>query len=417
MIKEFQTVTDYEGSVPSSQQTDVALVMSTNEVHVNGVNVVVPVPEVGDVVYLDEGNKIVFVNGGSVQKERIPGVWTHVGYVYRVLGNKIGIIDKVMYNEPFQQVRAYKLHGTGGISSISFNNSAAPTMDKRLYPTATSDVTQYATNVNVAIAADTDLTGWHAYADETDNSVILMCTTGNVWDIYRISGSGSSSYEKMYEYSPDFRGNEPAVFWENGILSDVRLNCNLDRCVDYYSNNGQEWGYQEDISVPKFQIVVKESVFDENEHLAPAREYFGTYRNYIAATIIRKEQSTKSFTYPFVDYSKQFAEIVADVDGGGQLYVFPAIARCNQVAYDNDLLAAGKWHLPDFRDLLYIADDDTINALGAASEKVGTSTFDKNIDRWSLKRSGLYKGADGMVSTNSKFMTVAVAQAVTEIEI
>ena len=417
MIKEFQTVADYEGSVPSSQQTDVALVTSTNEVHVNGVNVVVPVPEVGDVVYLDEGNKIVFVNGGSVQKERIPGVWTHVGYVYRVLGNKIGIIDKVMYNEPFQQVRAYKLHGTGGISSISFNNSAAPTMDKRLYPTATSDVTQYATNVNVAIAADTDLTGWHAYADETDNSVILMCTTGNVWDIYRISGSGSSSYEKMYEYSPDFRGNEPAVFWENGILSDVRLNCNLDRCVDYYSNNGQEWGYQEDISVPKFQIVVKESVFDENEHLAPAREYFGTYRNYIAATIIRKEQSTKSFTYPFVDYSKQFAEIVADVDGGGQLYVFPAIARCNQVAYDNDLLAAGKWHLPDFRDLLYIADDDTINALGAASEKVGTSTFDKNIDRWSLKRSGLYKGADGMVSTNSKFMTVAVAQAVTDIEI
>ncbi len=63
MIKNFQTVIDYEGSAPSSQQTDVALVMSTNEVHVNGVNVVVPVPEVGDVVYLDEGNKIVFVNG------------------------------------------------------------------------------------------------------------------------------------------------------------------------------------------------------------------------------------------------------------------------------------------------------------------------------------------------------------------
>lgn len=416
MIKEFQTVADYEGSVPSSQQTDVALVTSTNEVHVNGVNVVVPVPEVGDVVYLDEGNKIVFVNGGSVQKEGIPGVWTHVGYVYRVLGNKIGIIDKVMYNEPFQQVRAYKLHGTGGISSILFYNSAAHT-DKRLYPTATSDVTQYATNVNVAIAADTDLTGWHAYADETDNSVILMCTTGNVWDISRISGSGSSSYEKMYDYSPDFRGYESAVLWKNGTLSDIRLNCNLDRCVDYYSDNGMEWNYQEDISVPKFLIVVKESVFDENEHLAPARKYFGTYRNYIAATIIRKEQPTKSFTYPFVDYSKQFAEIVADVDGGGQLYVFPAIARCNQVAYNNDLLAAGKWHLPDFRDLLYIADDDTINALGAAAEKVGTSAFDKNIDRWSLKYGGLYKGANGMVTINSNFMTVAVAQAVTDIEI
>lgn len=416
MIKEFQTVADYEGSVPSSQQTDVALVTSTNEVHVNGVNVVVPVPEVGDVVYLDERNKIVFVNGGSVQKERIPGVWTHVGYVYRVLGNKIGIIDKVMYNEPFQQVRAYKLYGTGGIYSILFGNSAAPAETKLLYPTATSDVTQYATNVNVAIAADTDLTGWHAYADETDNSVVLMCATGNVWEFQRISDPGSS-YEKMYDYFPDFKIHEMLVVWENGVLSDLELNCNLDRCVDYYSNNGQEWNYQEDISVPMFQIVVKESVFYENEHLAPARKYFGTYRNYIAATIIRKEQSTKSFTYPFVDYSRQFAEIVADVDGGGQLYVFPAIARCNQVAYDNDLLAAGKWHLPDFRDLLYIADDDTINALGAASEKVGTSTFDKNIDRWSLKRGGLYKGADGMVSINRSLITVAVAQAVTDIEI
>lgn len=408
MIKEFQTVADYEGSVPSSQQTDVALVMSTNEVHVNGVNVVVPVPEVGDVVYLDEGNKIVFVNGGSVQKERIPGVWTHVGYVYRVIGNKIGIIDKTVYNEQFQQVEKILL--TGQPERLYYVIFAKGSESKTISVARSSSYSELVTQINNALFADADLAGWTASLG--GGGIILQCS---VRSEYTFASAPAMGDVKVYNYNPPI--GDTRVFCRS-TSKMVTYNSNFDRCLAYYSEHGSNWTYDYDISVPAFHIIVNESTFDENSHLAPAREYFGTYRNYIAAAIMMKEQPTDLFNYPFVDYSKQFADMTVELAVGGEVYVFPAIAKCNIVSYNNPLLAAGKWHLPGFGDMVYITDKETIDVLAAVSAKVGTSAFDNSIDRWTLAKSiyignsGIIKGGGGASPLNT-----AVAQAVTEIEI
>lgn len=408
MIKQFQTVADYEGSVPSSQQTDVALVMSTNEVHVNGVNVVVPVPEVGDVVYLDEGNKIVFVNGGSIQKERIPGVWTHVGYVYRVLGNKIGIIDKTVYNEQFQQVEKILL--TGQPETLYYLIFAKGSESKTITVARSSSYSELVTQINNALFADADLAGWTASLG--GGGIILQCSVRS--ECTFISAPTMRDI-KVYDYNPPI--GDTRVFWRS-TSKTATYNSNFDRCLAYYSEHGSNWTYDYDISVPAFHTIVNESTFDENSHLAPAREYFGTYRNYIAAAIMMKEQPTDLFNYPFVDYSKQFADMTVELAVGGEVYVFPAIAKCNIVSYNNPLLAAGKWHLPGFGDMVYITDKETIDVLAAVSAKVGTSAFDNSIDRWTLAKliyignSGIIKGVGGASPLNT-----AVAQAVTEIEI
>lgn len=408
MIKEFQTVSDYEGSVPSSQQTDVALVMSTNEVHVNGVNVVVPVPEVGDVVYLDEGNKIVFVNGGSVQKERIPGVWTHVGYVYRVIGNKIGIIDKTVYNEQFQQVEKILLIGQP--ETLYYVIFAKGSESKTITVARSSSYSELVTQINNALFADADLAGWTASLG--GGGIILQCSVRS--ECTFISALAMRDI-KVYDYNPSI--GDGRVFWRSTSKTAI-YNSNFDRCLAYYSEHGSNWTYDYDISVPAFSTIVNESTFDENSHLAPAREYFGTYRNYIAAAIMMKEQPTDLFSYPFVDYSKQFADMTVELAVGGEVYVFPAIAKCNIVSYNNPLLAAGKWHLPGFGDMVYITDKETIDVLAAVSAKVGTSAFDNSIDRWTLAKSayignsGIIKGIGGASPLNT-----AVAQAVTEIEI
>ena len=408
MIKEFQTVADYEGSVPSSQQTDVALVMSTNEVHVNGVNVVVPVPEVGDVVYLDEGNKIVFVNGGSVQKERIPGVWTHVGYVYRVIGNKIGIIDKTVYNEQFQQVEKILL--TGQPETLYYVIFAKGSESKTITVARSSSYSELVTQINNALFADADLAGWTASLG--GGGIILQCS---VRSECTFMSAPAMRDVKVYNYNPPI--GDTRVFWRS-TSKTATYNSNFDRCLAYYSEHGSNWTYDYDISVPAFHTIVNESTFDENSHLAPAREYFGTYRNYIAAAIMMKEQPTDLFNDPFVDYSKQFADMTVELAVGGEVYVFPAIAKCNIVSYNNPLLAAGKWHLPGFGDMVYITDKETIDVLAAVSAKVGTSAFDNSIDRWTLAKliyignSGIIKGVGGASPLNT-----AVAQAVTEIEI
>lgn len=409
MIKEFQTVADYEGSVPSSQQTDVALVTSTNEVHVNGVNVVVPIPEVGDVVYLDERNKIVFVNGGSVQKERIPGVWTHVGYVYRVLGNKIGIIDKTVYNEQFQQVEKILLTGQPQtLHNLIFAKGGEP---KTITIARSSSYSELVTQINNALSADADLAGWTASVG--GGGIILQCAVRSECTFIK---APTMTDTKVYDYNPSI-GNIK-VCWRNTSIWAI-YNSNLDRCLAYYSEHGSNWTYDEDISVPAFYTIVNESTFNENSHLAPAREYFGTYRNYIAAAIMMKEQPTDLFNYPFVDYSKQFADMTVELAGGGEVYVFPAIAKCNRVSYNNPLLAAGKWHLPGFGDMVYITDKETIDVLAAVSAKVGTSAFDNSIDRWTLAKS-IYIGNRGIINggdVEASVLNTAVAQAVTDIEI
>ena len=409
MIKDFQTVADYEGSAPSSQQTDVALVTSTNEVHVNGVNVVVPVPEVGDVVFLDEGNKIIFVNGGSVQKERIPGVWTHVGYVYRVLGNKIGIIDKTVYNEQFQQVEKILL--TGKPETLYYVIFAKGSESKTITVARSSSYSELVTQINNALFADADLAGWTASLGG-GGGIILQCSVRSECTFV---SAPSMRDVKVYDYKPSI--GDSRVFLRS-TSKTLTYNSNFDRCLAYYSEHGSNWTYDYDISVPAFHTIVNESTFDENSHLAPAREYFGTYRNYIAAAIMMKEQPTDLFNYPFVDYSKQFADMTVELAGGGEVYVFPAIAKCNIVSYNNPLLAAGKWHLPGFGDMVYITDKETIDVLAAVSAKVGTSAFDNSIDRWTLAKSiyignsGIIKGVGGASPLNT-----AVAQAVTEIEI
>ena len=408
MIKEFQTVADYEGSVPSSQQTDVALVTSTNEVHVNGVNVVVPVPEVGDVVYLDEGNKIVFVNGGSVQKERIPGVWTHVGYVYRVLGNKIGIIDKTVYNEQFQKVEKILL--TGQPETLHYVIFAKGSESKTITVARSSSYSELVTQINNALSADADLAGWTASLG--GGGIILQCS---VRSECKFVSAPSMRDIKVYDYNPSI--GDTSVFWRS-TSKTATYNSNFDRCLAYYSEHGSNWTYDTDISVPAFHTIVNESTFDENSHLAPAREYFGTYRNYIAAAIMMKEQPTDFFNYPFVDYSKQFADMTVELAGGGEVYVFPAIAKCNIVSYNNPLLAAGKWHLPGFGDMVYITDKETIDVLAAVSAKAGTSAFDNSIDRWTLAKS-IYIGNRGIImrGAGASPLNTAVAQAVTDIEI
>lgn len=409
MIKEFQTVADYEGSVPSSQQTDVALVTSTNEVHVNGVNVVVPIPEVGDVVYLDERNKIVFVNGGSVQKERIPGVWTHVGYVYRVLGNKIGIIDKTVYNEQFQQVEKILLTGQPqALHNLIFAKGGEP---KTITIARSSSYSELVTQINNALSADADLAGWTASVG--GGGIILQCAVRSECTFIM---AHSMTDTKVYDYNPSI--GDIWVFWRSTSKNAI-YNSNVDRCLAYYSEHGSNWTYDEDISVPAFYTIVNESTFNENSHLAPAREYFGTYRNYIAAAIMMKEQPTDLFNYPFVDYSKQFADMTVELAGGDEVYVFPAIAKCNRVSYNNPLLAAGKWHLPGFGDMVYITDKETIDVLAAVSAKVGTSAFDNSIDRWTLAKS-IYIGNRGIINggdVEASVLNTAVVQAVTDIEI
>ena len=92
-IKSYNSKADYDAAVKPTTESQVSMIETTREIIVDGVNVVTTQPTVGDVVFLDDQNKVIYVKGGAwIQKANIPAAWTHVGYVYFRKGKQVGII-------------------------------------------------------------------------------------------------------------------------------------------------------------------------------------------------------------------------------------------------------------------------------------------------------------------------------------
>lgn len=95
MIKSYSNKTAYNQAVKPTTESQVSMIETTREIIVDGVNVVTTQPTVGDVVFLDDQNKVIYVKGGAwIQKANIPAAWTHVGYVYFRKGKQVGVIHK-----------------------------------------------------------------------------------------------------------------------------------------------------------------------------------------------------------------------------------------------------------------------------------------------------------------------------------
>ena len=68
-IKSYNTKADYDAAVKSTIESQVSMIETTREIIVDGVNVVTTEPVAGDVVFLDDQNKVICVKGGAwIQK-------------------------------------------------------------------------------------------------------------------------------------------------------------------------------------------------------------------------------------------------------------------------------------------------------------------------------------------------------------
>lgn len=428
MIKNFQTAQEYQDYIPSQSQTDISYVEGTKDVHINGVNVIAKRPVVGDVVFLDEGNDVVIVSAATLQKESLPAIWTHVGYVYRVLGNRVGVIDKNTTNIKFENAATWKV-------SIS---PSLPTMIGTMYVsvyiggvqtqrTLSVQLSHSASNVSntigAAIRQDTVLkdlnlnvsySGNDVYIKQVPETAIIggMTINGNYnGTVY------SLPFTKVDSYHESAYGNDPVRLsdiliknWNRGNTSASRLVVSVQRAAPYLETNGSDF-YNVYNKIKYADVVFKKTVFDSND-CAALKAYYGTYENYVAAFQIEREQSGALFDY----YRDHFDEEYGDITINGTMKVYPAIALCNEIAYQNEAFAAGKWHLPTIRDIMYLIDEDALTKLNGSTEKMGTPVFDANLNRWALGRY-YYNGSTGMMEPYRKNSDSEIAQAVTEIEI
>ena len=357
---------------PANQNT-VSLIKDTNSILRKGVNVITEVryAGIGDtVVYdtVDQRPKVVKLDTLILP---LSGRYIIVGTVWRRDEKNVYIVanqftESSKWGSPWRA----KLSGFDFSSAGSFTVTINSSTTSEINYTTSDTLTTLAAKIQSAIQAimTAHPAGWTATAYGNYIVVQQDSYTPNVTN-FTCSYAGVTVNILTGNYQTATTGllkNNTSVFRIDGSVTSW-AGCNYEKFLSYYSVNGSDTtnGGLLDAS------VIKESRFNATDNPI-LFNYYGTYRNYIAAKMIR---------YP---YSKG---IITDYDGKGNT---DKLASVMFTDHDNTVKAAypaayaaknfgiagaqgftpGSWWLPSAVELYLIMKDVTYELSGFALDKL-----------------------------------------------
>jgi hypothetical protein len=376
--------------VKPTTESQVSMIETTREIIVDGVNVVTTQPTVGDVVFLDDQNKVIYVKGGSwIQKANIPAAWTHVGYVYFRKGKQVGVIHKDGADVKWLDVSQYAwtdvvLDGTEHSKTIGlrFGIPDWNTTTSITFTYTATTLTETAAACTAAIEAklielgapQTTIDQWWAYADEGNNCVIVQRDACTDYRFYICSGLTHITWG-------DMPSKDNAGFRASGRASDQRI-MNDARGAAYYGTNGAE--PTADVPLKAAATIVKRTAFETSPYCKALRDAYGTYQNYIHEEYhVVYPQHLGVFSLPDgTAMAEKYARMTAPTKAGGDKYKYPALFYGYNKSFGVDGLDFGEWHLPGVLEGCYLMADTTLAALAPSISKMGTTVINNSTYRW-----------------------------------
>ena len=407
MEKQFQNIEAYEGSVPSTSESTVSHIIDTNEVKVDGVNVVTSNPKMGDAVFIDEEQRIRYIQGESVVASGLPGGWTHVGEIIERRGNKVLVLNKTEADMKYLDVCQY------GITAISSTTLAIQLRMSPDYNVNTQvDVTLTSADINATSAAEIsaavaakatavgDTKAWWAYlADAEGNKVesggtqiIIQCDTCVDYRFYNVSATGCTISHITWCDMP-----ESSVYWrgERGYYTNYWGVMNIARTKAWATSNGRTPTVQEPVT-PRAgnDAPVSPTAFATSEYCANLRAAFSSYEEYLQKCyMVVHPQKYGCFSLPSgKELTMKYALKTAPTKDGGTKYKFPFLYYCYNTTYGVDGLDFGDWYAPGVAEGTQMMLDNTVNTVSAVQRKVGNTTvLDNRPYRWFAQRSNVYR--------------------------
>ena len=393
-IKSYNSKADYTAAVKPTTESQVSMIETTREIIMDGVNVVTTQPTVGDVVFLDDQNKVIYVKGGKwIQKANIPAAWTHVGYVYFRKGKQVGVIHKTGADVKWLDVSQYAwtdavLDGAEHSKTIGLR-FGIPNWDTNTSITFTytaTTLTEAAAACTSAIeaklielgASQATIDQWWAYADEDNSRVIVQRDACTDYRFYNCSGLTHITWG-------DMPANDNAGFRASGRASDQRI-MNDARGAAYYGTNGAT--PSADIPLNAAGTIVTKAAFESSSYCQLLRDTYGTYQNYIHEEYhVVYPQHLGAFSLPDgAAMAEKYARMTAPTKAGGEKYKYPALYYGYNKSFGVDGLDFGDWHLPGVLEGCYLMADATIAALTPSVSKMGTTTINNSTTRWFAQR-------------------------------
>ena len=335
MILKFDNKAAYDAAAKSTTESTVSLIKDGESIVYDKVNVIVDVPEIGDILFLDANSERRFLKHDTYVAASFPSGCTFVGVVFDVQGNNIKIINKTSSTQKWADVFQWKV--TGWLLD-SANHACAVTLYKNTaVGTFTYNATALAdcaTQLNAWLAANasnytcymqgTDvILQWNAYADYPYTHVIAGLT------LTPTMGDEVSSTSMECTLTTKRR-----TTW-GGV--------NLSRFVEYFSASG---------TVPTSNIpitsdtTVNKVSFEKSDYCVDLRAKWSTYEDYCKdrMAIFPYPRGVMSFPSGLSD-TLALANVTYTAADGSTKYKYPAAHYCNQIAYNHPDMVQGKWYL------------------------------------------------------------------------
>ena len=401
-IKSYANKAAYDAAVKPTIESQVSLIETTREIIVDGVNVITTSPAVGDLVFLNESNEIIYVKGGSwIQKAIIPGAWVHVGYVYLRKGRQVGVIDKNTADLKYLDVCQYAITAISSTTlaiklRMSPDYAVDTTVDVTLTSAAINETS--AAEISAAVAAKATAVGdtkaWWAYlADAEGNKVesdgtqiIIQCDTCVDYRFYVVSATGCTIAHITWDDMP-----ENSNYWhgERGFYTNYWGVMNIARTKAWATSNGRVPASNEPVG-PRAgnDAPVKPSEFESSQYCADLRAAYKTYEEYLEKCYaVVCPQKYGCFSLPDgATMAERYARKTAPTKDGGTKYKFPALYYGYNRSYGVAGLDFGDWHLPDVLEGTQLMKDACINTLAPSITKMGTTAINNSADRWFAQR-------------------------------
>lgn len=395
-IKSYNNKAAYEAAVKPTTESQVSMIETTREIIVDGVNVVTTQPTVGDVVFLDDQSKVIYVKGGAwIQKATIPAAWTHVGYVYFRKGKQVGVIHKTGADQKYLDVSQFAwtdavLDGEEHSKTIGLR-FGIPNWDTTTSITFTYTATTLAEAAAACTAAieaklaeleapATTIAQWWAYADDANSRVIVQRDACTDYRFYNCSGLTHITWG-------DMPANSTNGFRVNGRMSDQKI-MNDARGAAYYSTNGATPAA--DVPLNAAGTIVKKDAFDSSPYCQLLRDTYGTYQEYIHREYhLQYPQKLGVFSMlSGKELTAKYAPITAPTKAGGTKYKYPALWYGYNKSFGVVGLDFGDWYLPGVAEGAMLMRDETLAALSLSISKMGTTAINNSTYRWWAQRYG-----------------------------
>ena len=444
-----------------SNQSSILHTIDTNNITVNGENVIVDKPKRGDIMCLaNDKNKIVWIDGLSINLKQLPGAYEAIGICLSVKGNKA----MVRYREErdmrwlaadyweLQSDISYGLPQTLYFKIDGKQNSQNPLV---LSGVQTQSPEKFVESINQWFNTHAKIYSAQLVLNEEQQKRIVVYGrfTENNWrgDFGISVRKGSTTLQEPLDFV-NFRDTSfksplkciKGYYLNSGMYTQNTGGCCRAKFYDYINaNQVAPTGPMNAIAsvpdpkapAPLSQMPAKKDDFDSNDNCKFLRDHFANYDEYLESWMVKFPCGSGGTITEF-PCGKENTYILSGytIDNHPTNYpakipLYPAANWAASISFNHPKLSKGNWWLPSSAEMTEIMRDITYNTsfwtdkpdiINRVLKKLtsipnsGWSILDPKKDRWTSsqklnKAAHFYKGSYGVMSGGLFFYEFSVA--------